>query len=172
MRPVPHSRAHLFDHPEQKPWRKSPGNYILAIEPVGSVLLERTGETMTQFQKRVTDAVAPYWDGPIVWRKKTGAKLSRFSKLQQQIQDAHAVIGERTMACVESCLLGVPAYTLDQSMTTLLMGPISNLQNLQYPDRTAWWEHICWSQFSREEFNTTAPCDLVEQYQMQLNGGI
>jgi hypothetical protein len=51
-------------------------------------------------------------------------------------------------------------------MTTLLMGGIENLDNIQHPDRTAWWEHICWSQFNREEFNSTVPADLVEQYQI------
>jgi len=70
------------------------------------------------------------------------------------------------MACVEACLLGIPAYTTDASMTTLLMGGIEGLGNIQYPDRTAWWEHICWSQFNRAEFNSTVPADLVEQYQI------
>jgi hypothetical protein len=51
-------------------------------------------------------------------------------------------------------------------MTTLLMGGIENLGNIQHPDRQAWWEHICWSQFNRAEFDTSAPADLVEQYQI------
>jgi len=70
------------------------------------------------------------------------------------------------MACVEACLLGIPAYTTDASMTTLLMGGIENLATDNQPDRATWWEHICWSQFNRTEFNTTTPADLVEQYQI------
>jgi hypothetical protein len=46
------------------------------------------------------------------------------------------------------------------------MGGIEGLANPQQPDRTAWWEHICWSQFTRAEFNSTVPADLVEQYQI------
>lgn len=166
MRSMPHSRTHLFQTPLLKPWRATPGEYVLAIQPVEEILTQRTGENMEQFRQRITDVISPYWSGPIKWRKKTGAKFARFETFQEQVANAHAVVGERTMACVESCLLGVPAYTIDNSMTTLLMGGVENLSNLQYPDRTAWWEHICWSQFNRAEFDTTAPADLVEQYQI------
>ena len=166
MRPVPHSRSHLFPQPAQRPWRQTPGEYVLAIQPVEVILTERTGENMEQFRQRIAGAIAPYWSGPIRWRKKVGAKFSRFETFQQQLEQAHAVVGERTMACVESCLLGVPAYTVDSSMTTLLMGGIENLARAQYPDRAQWWEHICWSQFTPQEFATTVPADLVEQYQI------
>lgn len=166
MGPVPYSRAHLFPTPSHNTWRTTPGEYVLAIQPVEVVLTERTGESMEQFRQRITNCISPYWDGPIKWRKKTGAKFARFESFQEQAANAHAVVGERTMACVESCLLGVPAYTVDKSMTSLLMGDVSNLANLQYPDRAAWWEHICWSQFNRVEFDTTVPADLVEQYQI------
>jgi hypothetical protein len=70
------------------------------------------------------------------------------------------------MATVEACLLGVPGFTVDTSMSTLLMGGIENLATPLMPDRAAWWEHICWSQFNLAEFFTTAPVDLVEQYQI------
>jgi hypothetical protein len=55
---------------------------------------------------------------------------------------------------------------VDASMSTLLVGGVENLASSQQPDRTAWWEHICWSQFNRAEFSTTVPADLVEQYQI------
>jgi hypothetical protein len=152
--------------PGHNTWRTTPGEYVLGIQPVESVLLERTGENLDQFRQRITDTISPYWSGPIKWRKKVGAKFSRFETFQEQVADAHAVVGERTMACVEACLLGIPAYTVDRSMTTLLMGGIENLANPQYPDRSAWWEHVCWSQFNRSEFDTAVPADLVEQYQI------
>lgn len=166
MLPVTHSRAHLFPEPKHQPWKNKPGKYVIGIQPVEEILTERTGENMAEFRQRIEETIAPYWSGPIVWRKKVGAKHPRFQTFQEQLQDAHAVVGERTMACVESCLLGVPAYTVDTSLTTLLMGNIENLSNPEYPDRTMWWEHICWSQFNREEFNTSVPADLVEQYQI------
>ena len=169
MRTVPHSRADIFPDPPQLPWRQQPGKYVLAIQPVEVVLTERTGENMEQFRQRIQTAIAPYWTGPIKWRKKIGAKFARFQSFQEQLAGAYAVVGERTMACVESCLLGVPAYTLDNSMTTLLMGNISSLAQPVFPDRRAWWEHIAWSQFNRAEFDTTSPCDLVEQYQIAQN---
>lgn len=166
MRDVPHSRAHLFPTPALHDWEHTTGEYVLAIQPVEVILTERTGENMEQFRHRITDAIRPYWDGPIKWRKKVGAKFTRFESFQEQLLHAYAVVGERTMACVEACLLGVPAYTVDDSMTTLLMGGVENLADPIHPDRTAWWEHICWSQFNRAEFDTAIPADLVEQYQI------
>lgn len=166
IRPVPYSRTNLFPIPEHRPWRTTPGKYILGIQPIEVILQERTGENLEQFRERITQAIQPYWSGPIVWRKKIGAKHARFQTFQEQLVDAHAVVGERTMACTESCLLGVPGFTVDNSMSTLLMGNIENLASQNYPDRSSWWEHICWSQFTREEFNTTTPADLVEQYQI------
>lgn len=166
MQAVPHSRSHLFPMPGHNTWRTTPGEYVLGIQPVESVLLERTGENLDQFRQRIADTIAPYWSGPIKWRKKMGAKFARFETFREQVTNAHAVVGERTMACVEACLLGVPAYTVDPSMTTLLMGGIENLAKPVYPDRAAWWEHVCWSQFNRTEFETTTPADLVEQYQI------
>jgi hypothetical protein len=165
-RPVTHSRSHLFPQPQLRPWRQRQGEYVLAIQPVEVILQERTGENLEQFRSRLGAEIAQYWSGPIKWRKKVGAKFSRFESFQQQLEYAHAVVGERTMACVEACLLGVPAYTVDASMTTLLMGGIDNLAQPQYPNRDQWWEHICWSQFNRTEFDTTVPADLVEQYQI------
>ena len=166
MRPVPYSRSHLFPQPAHNAWQTTPGNYVLAIQPVEVILQGRTGEDMAQFRERMTKIIRLYWAGDIVWRKKVGAKHNRFQTFQEQAKDAYAVVGERTMACTEACLLGVPGYTIDPSMSTLLMGGIENLVNLTYPDRAAWWEHICWSQFNRSEFDTTNIVDLVEQYQI------
>jgi hypothetical protein len=65
-------------------------------------------------------------------------------------------------------LLGVPAYTIDATMTTLLMGGVANLVNIQYPDRANWWDHVCCSQFKINEFieDGTSVADLVELYQI------
>jgi hypothetical protein len=158
----------LFPIPAHRPWRDTAGEYVIGIQPVEEILLQRTGENLQQFRDRLTQAIQPYWSGPIHWRKKRGgAKPGRFDSYVEQLAAAHAVLGERTMATVEACLLGVPGFTVDTSMSTLLMGNIENLSNPPRPDRTAWWEHICWSQFNLAEFSTTTPADLVEQYQIQ-----
>lgn len=167
VKPRPYTRSQLFDQPPVLPWRESAGQYVLAIQPVEVILTERTGETMPQFRQRVTETITPFWSGEIRWRKKTGAKPLRWPSFVEQAQNAHAVVGERTMACVEACLLGVPAYTLDHSMVSLLMGDITHLANPTLPDRSDWWDHIAWSQFLPAEFQTTIPADLVEQYQIQ-----
>jgi len=169
IRDVPYSRAHLFPDPPHLPWRGTSGDYVLAIQPVEVILTERTGETMQQFRERLTDLIRPHWGGDIVWRKKIGAKTARFQTFREQVSRAHAVVGERTMACTEACLLGVPGFTIDPSMSTLLMGNIENLANPSQLDRQTWWEHICWSQFNRSEFDSDIPARLVQQYQIYPN---
>lgn len=167
----PFSRSHLFSIPQVQDWRfNSPNEYVLGILPIESLLLQRTGENLEEFKIRLSKQISQYWDGPIRWRKKVGK--SKFYTLQQEVKTAYAVVGERTMACVQACLLGTPAFTVDHSMTTLLMGGIKNLKTISYPDRQGWWEHICWSQFHVKEFATTAPAKLTEYYQIEKYLGI
>ena len=121
IHPRPYSRSQLFAEPAQQSWQPRSGEYVLVPMPVNEILMQRTGENTVEWCKRIEDQIKPYWSGPIVWRPKAGSKATRFQKFQQQLQQAHAVVGERTMACVEACLLGIPAYTVDDSITTLLM---------------------------------------------------
>ena len=162
----PFSRSHVFTTPQIQDWSiNSTKEYVLGILPHEEILKQRTGENLLEFQTRLSAVINQYWDGPIIWKKKKGKQ--QFESLKAQIQNAYAVVGERTMACVQACLLGTPAYTVDNSMTTLLMGGIENLKTLNYPDRNDWWEHICWSQFTGEEFNSITPAELTEQYQIE-----
>jgi hypothetical protein len=165
IKPRPYSRTHLFADPAICDWRRTPGEYVLVPMPVEKLLLQRTGETINQWCTRMQSAIAPHWTGPIIWRKKIGSQ-SRFQNFKQQLERAHAVVGERTMSCAEANLLGIPGFTVDLSISTLLTGDIKNLSNFDFPDRNNWWDHVCWSQFTVEEFSTTKPADLVELYQM------
>ena len=168
IKPLPFSRSHLFQYPQLQPWKQNNREYVLGILPVEEIIKQRTGENLIQFRERLEKIIRQYWDGPVKWRKKGGPSQTRFENFKLEIENAYAVVGERTMACVESCLLGTPAFTVDNSMTTLLMGNIENLKELKHPDRNAWWEHICWSQFNREEFDSIIPAELTEQYQIQI----
>jgi hypothetical protein len=162
----PFSRSHLFTTPQQQNWKADSSNeFVLGILPIESLLLQRTGETLQEFKIRLSEQISQHWDGPIRWRHKMGKEL--FTSLSRDITNAYAVVGERTMACVQACLLGTPAFTVDNSMTTLLMGGIENLKTVSYPDRHEWWEHISWSQFHVNEFTTTTPAELTEQYQIE-----
>jgi hypothetical protein len=164
MSPPPFSRSCLFS--QMKDWNTiSKKEYILGILPHPEILKQRTGETILDFQTRLSVEINQHWDGPIIWREKKGKQ--QFETLSEQVQNAYAVVGERTMACVQACLLGVPAFTIDNSMTSLLMGSFENLKKLEYPDRQNWFEHICWSQFREDEFNSIIPAKLTEQYQIE-----
>ena len=167
MAPRPHNRSRLFSEPMIEPWRnKDTGKYVLVAMPINELLLERTGQDLASWQISIEAEIRKYWSGEIAWRAKSGSRRTRFQNFKAQLVGAHAVVGERTMACVESSLLGVPGYTIDNSIATLLTGGIENLANTQYPDREDWWDHVCWSQFHNTEFATDVPARLVEQYQI------
>lgn len=167
---VPFSRIHTLQTPPIQPWKKTLGTYVLIPEPHPEWLYKRTGVTIQEWQKKMADLITPHWDGEIRWRRKqSGASSSRFDSFKQDVENCYAVVGERTMACVEAVMLGSLAYTIDETAVTPLMGnDLSMLKNPIFPDRTKWLEHIAWSQFHINEFqNGTSVADMVEEYQIR-----
>ncbi len=165
---VPHSRLHTLS-PEIEDWKINRGDYLLLIEPQPTILQERTGKLFGDWQTEFLSNLKQYWDGPIKWRRKSGGKNpDRWPSFLRDLSECHAVLGERTMACVEAVMLGYPAYTTDFSAVSILMGTDLNaISSPIFPDRADWLEHIAWSQFLPEEFSKgTLVADLVEQYQI------
>lgn len=168
MRPVPSSRLHTLN-PRIKKWQKKRGDTLLVIEPQQGIIFERTGVTLGDWKLNIEKQIRQFWDGPIKFRRKSGGKNpARWPTFLEDLAASHAVIGERTMACVEAVMCGIPAYTVDHSAVSLIMGnDITQIKNPQFPDRTEWLEHIAWSQFTPEEFaNNTFVVDCLESYQI------
>ncbi len=168
MKQVPFSRIQYLNPPPAS-WQTQRGDYLLVPLPNDEFLFKRKNITLDQWQSEMLDFLKPYWDGPIKWREKRGTKGGlRQKTFRLDLQGCHAVVGERTMACVEAALLGYPAYSIDISAVTPLMG--NNFLEIKNPilrDRTSWYEHIAWSQFHIEEFNKgSAVAEMVEQYQI------
>jgi hypothetical protein len=169
MKPVPYRRLNTLN-PKIQDWKKDRGSYLLIIEPQQDIVFERLGIYLGEWKEQLLDKIKPYWDGPVKWRRKSGGKNpGRWPSFLEDLSNCYAVVGERTMACVEAVMLGYPAFTIDFSTVSLLMGTdLSKINNLEYPDRTDWLEHVAWSQFNPEEFSEgTTVADLVEQYQME-----
>lgn len=169
MRYTPFSRIHTLN-PKIEAWRESLGEYLLLIEPQQEIVKERLGIDLGTWKNNLLETLSNYWDGPIKWRRKAGGKNpGRWPSFLEDLKGCYAVIGERTMACVEAVMLGNLAYTTDYSTVSLLMGTdLTKLQAPEYPDRTRWLNHVAWSQFLPEEFgNNTSVADMVRQYQME-----
>jgi hypothetical protein len=167
---IPYNRIDTL-YPEVEDWKKIRGDYLLLIEPQQDIVKERLGIDLGTWKNNLLEKLSPYWDGSVKWRRKAGGKNpGRWPSFLEDLQGCHAVVGERTMACVEAVMLGYPAYTTDFSTVSLIMGTdLSKLKNPEYPDRKQWLEHIAWSQFSPEEFdNGTSVADMVRQYQMEI----
>lgn len=169
MKSVPYSRIDTL-YPKIQDWQKSRGDYLLLIEPQQDIVHERLGIYLGEWKEKLLEKIKPYWSGPVKWRRKSGGKNpGRWPSFIEDLQGCHSVVGERTMACVEAVMLGYPAYTIDYSAVSLLMGSdLNKISNPIYPDRNDWIEHIAWSQFSPEEFSKNSlVADLVEQYQIK-----
>jgi len=168
MKAVPYSRIHTLD-PSIEEWKTTRGEYLLLIEPQQDIVFERLGIYLGDWKEQLLEKLKPYWDGPVKWRRKSGGKnAGRWPSFLEDLEGCHAVVGERTMACVEAAMLGYQAYTVDFSTVSLLMGTdLTKLNDLHTPDRKEWLEHVAWSQFTPEEFaNGTSVVQMVEQYQM------
>ena len=168
IKSVPYSRKQLFSTRLQD-WKLDRGDYLLIPMPNSEYLYKRKGLTLEQWQEEILNIINPYWDGPIRWRKKRGAKGGRRQlTFESDLQGCYAVLGERTMACAEALMLGYPAYTVDDTIVTPLMG--KNLLNLKNPvlhNREQWFEHVSWSQFHEYElFNGASVALMVEEYQI------
>lgn len=168
IKTAPYSRLDTL-HPKIEDWKTNRSDYLLLIEPQQEIIYERTGTYLGQWKEGMLEKLKLYWDGPVKWRRKAGGKNpGRWPSFLEDLHGCHAVLGERTMACVEAVMLGYPAYTVDYSAVSLLMGnDLSVIRNPLLPDRTQWLEHIAWSQFSPEEFScSTEVAELVEIYQI------
>lgn len=168
MRAVPFSRFHTLN-PSPEEWKINRGDTLLLIEPNHEFVTMRTGLPFEEWKELFLLKITPYWDGPMRWRhKRGGGKANRFKSYKRDLETSFAVVGERTMACVEAVMLGYPAYTVDMSAVTPLMGnDLTVLKNPILPDRTQWFEHIAWSQFHKSEFEDgTSVADMVEMYQI------
>lgn len=167
MKSTPYSRIATLD-PSVEEWKHNRGDHLLIIEPHPAIVYERTGQSIDEWHKKIKQAVAGFWQGPVKIRRKSGGKNpGRWPSYLEDLKISHAVLGERTMACVEAVILGWPAYTIDFSAVSLLMGTdITKIQNPEFPDRTAWLNHIAWSQFSQQEFTSGKVAELVEIYQI------
>lgn len=168
LKNIPYSRISTLD-PKVQDWKKERGDYLLLIEPQQDIVFERLGIYLGQWKEQLLEKLQPYWQGPVKWRRKSGGKNpGRWPSFLEDLSGCHAVVGERTMACVEAVMLGYPAYTVDFSTVSLIMGnDLSKIKNPEYPDRTTWLEHVAWSQFSPEEFSQgTKVAEMVEQYQI------
>lgn len=168
IKSVPHSRKKLFSNRIQD-WRTKRGDYLLIPMPNPEFLFKRKGLTIQQWQDDMVAKLSQVWQGPIRWREKRGVKGGqRQLSFEKDLEGCYAVVGERTMACAEAVMLGYPAYTIDDTIVTPLMGKnLSALQNIILPDRDTWFEHVAWSQFLDEEFTQGSNvARMVEDYQI------
>lgn len=128
---------------EVKPYRVARGENILLFPP--SVTISQTFDTGNWVQETI-DELRKYTNRPIVIKKKADGPLWDY------LQDAHAVVGYATVACVESALCGVPVLNRsDHDPCKPIAFPISEVESAKPVNLTRWLATLSYSQFHLTE---------------------
>jgi hypothetical protein len=72
--------------------------------------------------------------------------------LQQDLDGAHAVVANGTIAAVEAAILGYPVFDAPGSAAALVgQTDLTQIEHPVYPDREPWVRSLAYCQFSEAE---------------------
>jgi hypothetical protein len=128
---------------ELRPWSRN-GKHIVIAAPT---------RTYARFHRcegwiaDTIDALARVTDRQLVIRDKESKR-----PLQTDLQGAHALVTHGSIAAVEAVILGCPAFVHADSAASLMGSTdLSMIEKPKYPDRQAWLNALCYSQFNESE---------------------
>lgn len=142
---VPRDSAKTFVY-EPKDWRR--GEYVLVFPP--SETMVKTFEPHPQWAQLMIKTLKKYTARPVFLKPKH-AKYP----LSHYLENAHAVIGFGTVACVEAAMFGVPVFAGPKCPATPIAATdLTQIDTPIYPDREAWFRNLTWSQFHLDEIRS------------------
>lgn len=139
---VPSDRYNARPAPVQ-PWNRN-GKHIVVAEPTPTYQrfhrIEGWTAQMIEALRRITDR-------PIVTRDKESKR-----PLQDDLDGAHCLVAHGSNAAVEAVILGCPVIVARSSAAALVgRTSLGEIEQLAYPDRTAWLRSLSYSQFNEQE---------------------
>jgi hypothetical protein len=127
------------------PWRKN-GRHIVIAAP------SRTYAKFHRIESWIADtidALARVTDRQLVIRDKEHV---RNRPLQRDLEGAHALVTHGSIAAVEAVALGCPVFVHQDSAAALVgQTDLTKIEKPIYPDRQAWLNALCYSQFNEAE---------------------
>ena len=127
-------------------WQRD-GRHIVVAEPTPTYARFHGIEGWTD---RTVAQLQQLTDRPIIRRDKEMQRFGR--RLHEDLRGAHALVAHGSNAAVESVIMGCPVF-VDDSSAAALVGRtnLRDIENPTYPDRTAWVQSLCYSQFNERE---------------------
>jgi hypothetical protein len=107
---------------------------------------------------QTVDAIKQHTDRPIIMRERNKSRTERkTNRVENALQDVHAVVTFNSIAATESVLAGTPVFVLAPCNAAR---PVANLDLAKietpwFPDRDqiqAWANHLAYGQFHIDEF--------------------
>lgn len=140
--------------------RKKDGRHILVCPSSYSI---QNYIHENNWHVHVMDDLKEFTDRPIKWRDKprkngTSGPAAADVPIEEDLKDAWACVTSCSISAVEAIAQGVPVFCHHKSFAS----PITNtdlryIENPQWHDPTAWFNSLCYQQFTPEEYaNGTA----------------
>lgn len=128
---------------EVKPWAKG-GRHIVIAAPTPTYEKFHGIEAWTDETIRY---LAKHSDRQIVIRHKDSSR-----PLQADLEGAHCVVVNGSMAGVEAAILGCPVFDCPENAASLVgISDLSKIESPVYPDRQPWLNALAYSQFNEQE---------------------
>ena len=122
------------------------------------------------------DTIKQHTDRPIIMRERNKSRTERkTNRVENALQDVHAVVTFNSIAATESVLAGTPVFVLAPCNAAR---PVANLDLTQietpwFPDPDqihAWAYHLAYAQFHIDEFKNGTAERIIKQTEEILNG--
>lgn len=142
IRQVPGDRWKALEIPIV-PWKKG-GRHVVVLSPTPTYQKFHAIETWLEQTLRTLATVT---DRQIVVRFKDSTRA-----LQADLEGAHCVIANGSIAATEAAILGCPVFDNPESAAALVgLTDIKQIEKPIYPDREPWCYSLAYSQFNERE---------------------
>ena len=124
---------------------------------------------------QTVDAIKQHTDRPIIMRERNKSRTERkTNRVENALQDVHAVVTFNSIAATESVLAGTPVFVLAPCNAAR---PVANLDLTQiekpwFPDRDqihAWAYHLAYAQFHIDEFKNGTAERIIKQTEEMID---
>lgn len=150
-----------------RPWRTTPGKYVLLIGQVpGDASLQ--GKDLSSWYAVTAVTAQATYRMPVLFREHPEAlkrgvnrspgytEPSKAASLAEALADAHVVITYNSNTGVDAVLAGIPTVAIDDgSMACAVAG--RRVSDRVTPDRHAWASRLAWTQWSLLEIARGVP---------------
>lgn len=150
-----------------KPWNHARGDKIIICPPS-----KKTGSFYNfdpeEWTENVSNEIKKYSDKNIIIRKKPEIKTDRYfgeNSLKNALKNAHCIVVFNSNAATEAIIEGIPAVVLGPAASRFISETkISNIENLQFPDRENWIKNLMRNQFTKDEIGTGYALKTLKEF--------